>query len=518
MQSTVRSSLLIQRAASWAAKKYHENRVPLLTTLLLGFLAHAFAFTNKLLNSDEVQSLFGKGASLISGRWGLDILSRIFPDVSMPWIYGIITIALLAVAVCLLVHTLHLRSKWIQILAAGFVITFPSLTGTFSYMFTSSSYGVAFLLAVLAPWLLQKKSVWCWLGAILCMVFSLSIYQAYVSLTAGVLVLSLIRQLMDGDEPLPILGRGIAYVAFLILSMGLYYGITQLFLSVRSSELCEYASHSIDLKINEIPYKIQVAYKSFFDHFREDSIGLIPTVFSRKLHIALMAIAGVLLAFQLFRMRRKPLCVLLVVALVAIFPLAVNCIYLFILYWSIHSLVMYGFVSVYLMVFLLADETLTHPVQADFTDCARRLCLDITAIVSAVIIIVNIYIANESYLTLHMRYENTYAFYTSLISELNQSPEFTEGTRLAVIGSWVRPSFYNDKMTLSDKITGISGVTPDCYGREFFLRYYVGYDIPFASYAEEAEIAASPEFAEMPRYPYHGSIQKFGDIMVVKLS
>mgnify|MGYP003295413253 CR=1 FL=1 len=45
------------------------------------------------------------------GRWGLDILEYIFPNYSMPWIYGIITITLMAVSIC---HKLGLSFKQIE--------------------------------------------------------------------------------------------------------------------------------------------------------------------------------------------------------------------------------------------------------------------------------------------------------------------------------------------------------------------------------------------------------------------
>lgn len=518
MRSNDPPVLMVQRVSDWFVQKWNENRIPFLSALIFAFLAHTFSFTNKLINHDEVYSLFSKGATVVSGRWGLSILSYIFPDISMPWIYGVITIALLAASVCLLVNALQLHSRWTQVLTAGLILTFPSLTGTFCYMFTSSSYGIAFFLAALAPRLLQRRSIWSWIGAVLCMVFSLSIYQGYISLTAGVLVLILIRQLMDGEAPLTVLRRGVLYVFFLVLSMGLYYGITQIILGLLHTEMGWYASRSIDFKPSELLYKVQVAYHSFFDHFQGDSIGLIPTAFSRKLHIALLVFGGVLLVMQWFRMRRQPLSALLFAALIAIFPLAVNCIYLFILYWSIHTLVMYGFVSVYLLVLMLADGTLTHPIKINFVDCARRLSLDATAVLSALIIVGNIYIANAAYLNLHLRYENAYAFYTSLIADVKQSPEFTEGTKLAVIGTWDDPDFYEENLGFTNCLTGVTGFKPDSYSKERFLQYYLGFTVPFASEEEQAAIATSPEFEEMAVYPYYGSMRKIGDVMVIKLS
>ena len=51
-------SLLVERAAAWLLSRIRENAVPLAASLIAGFLAYTFSFTNKLLNHDEAYSLF----------------------------------------------------------------------------------------------------------------------------------------------------------------------------------------------------------------------------------------------------------------------------------------------------------------------------------------------------------------------------------------------------------------------------------------------------------------------------
>ena len=82
-----RKELMIERMFVWSQKCSKEYKIPFLTALIVGALAYMFAFTNKLINHDEACSLFAKGAGISSGRWGLDVISLIFPDYSMPWIY-----------------------------------------------------------------------------------------------------------------------------------------------------------------------------------------------------------------------------------------------------------------------------------------------------------------------------------------------------------------------------------------------------------------------------------------------
>ena len=503
--------LLIQWVSGWLSRKARENQVPLCAALIFGFLAHGFAFANKLVNHDEVNALFSKGGSVVLGRWGLCFMDNLFPNVSMPWIYGILTVFFLAVAVCVLACALPLKSRWAQVLAAGLVITFPSLTGIFGYMFTSTSYGLAFLLTALAVWFITRRGKWFPIAALGCLVFALSIYQAFVGLCAGVLVMVVIRRLLEGEDGKAVLREGLGYILFLALSLGLYYGIAQLALALTHQEMAGYATDGMAFSPLSLPTNALLAYRAFFSLFTSGTYCLVPTEFSRVLHGLLWLTAGILLIVRVREKKRDALNLVLLIAALVLFPLAVCCIFLFIAPASIHTVVLYSVVDVYLLILMLADGC--PPISR-----LRRAVLNALPVLCALVVTVNIYIANESYLTLHLRYENAYAFYTSLIADIKASPEFTQGSKLAVIGTWKDPSFYEEHLGFTDTLTGVTGFKPDSYSKERFLEQYVGFTVPFATQAEEAEIAVSPEFADMAVYPYYGSMKKIGDTFVVKLS
>ena len=136
----------------------------------------------------------------------------------------------------------------------------------------------------------------------------------------------------------------------------------------------------------------------------------------------------------------------------------------------------------------------------------------------ALVIVINTYVANQAYLHLHLRYENAYAFYSSLAADIKMQPEFDEDTRLAVVGNYQQPEFYSEQFEHIHKITGVYGFVPDNYSNESFLTYYVGFPVPFAAPEEVEAIRESEEYADMPVYPYYGSMRFFGDVLVVKLS
>lgn len=512
-------SLILENAPKWAAVRIKENKVPLTASLIFGILAYMFAFTNKLVNHDDVFSLFSKGATVDFGRWGLGALDSILPNYSMPWLYGILTIGLIAVSICIIIRIFAIRSKLLQVLLAGTIMVFPSLMGLFAYMFTSSSYAVSFLLAVLAVWFIQKEKKVYALPAMACMILSLSIYQSYVAIAASLLVLILIRQLLHEDKVLPVIRRGFYFVGFLIVSLGIYYAATQVILRLKGVVFSSYVSDSLTFSIASLLESIALAYSSFWLSLTQGFHSLIPTAFSLKIHWLCFGAAAVLLLLWAMQQRGKNWGrFLLLAALIAILPLAINCMYMITSTDSIHTLVLYSFFAIYVFLAVVADALLETPMAQKAPELLRRLALNAVTLALAVIILVNTYVANESYLYLYLNYENAYTFYSTLVADIKMMPEFDENTKLAIIGEATLPEYYELQFADTRSITGLCGFTINCYSQSRFLEYYLGFSIPSASQEEIDAISASAEFEQMAVYPYYGSMQMFGDILVVKLS
>lgn len=511
--------LLLQAIFQWCVGAMKANRIPLTASLLTGIICYGYAIANKLVNHDEVQSLFIKGGTVESGRWGLGALDLIFPNYSMPWINGLLALVFMAASVCIMIRVLSLRSGVLQAVFAGTVIAFPSLIGTFAYMFTVNSFALSFLLAVLAVWFLCRKKPLFWIIALGCMVLSLSIYQSYISVAAGLLVLVLIRQLLDGEPVLPVIRRGILFVVFLAVSLGIYYAATQVILVIKDVTMNDYASGNVSFSLASIPAAIVTAYISFFRFFSEGYRGLVPTAFSQLLHGVLLVLTVFLLMLSLLSQKKKELGrILLTFCLVLILPLAVCCMYLFTTEDSVHTLVLYGFVCVYALASMLADICLSR----DFSHLSGRIfsCagVNLVSLLLTLIIISNGFLANEIWLNLQLRYENAFAFYTALLSDLRTLPEFTEDMPIALIGKQQDPEFYETQFPFTTPITGTKGFKWDTYSREKFFTYYIGVSLPFLSDDACNALSEKPEIAQMPSYPYYGSVKVVDGTIIVKLS
>lgn len=508
----IRQTLLVERILRWCGCKLRENWLPLTAGMVSGILAYMFAFTNKLLSHDEVGSLFIKGDTVSSGRWGLEFLSNIMPDYSMPWIYGIMSLVFLTVASCVVIRTFHIRNRALQVLLPGLLITFPSMIGTFTYMFTASSYALSFLLAVRAVYWMGKWELKYVFPAMACMVLSLGIYQSYIAVAAGLLVLLVVYRILEGDEVRDCLLRGAGYVLFLGVSLIVYYILTKVIQAAMGIEMNPYATQNLSLDPQQILIRSERAYAGFFALFETGIYGLMPTELSRTVHrICVWVLIGILILWAVFC--RKPARIGLMVFLLAVFPLSVNCMFLFTEDHAVHTLVLYGVATLYVLLALVIEKA---PVP-EKTMGIRQIGAEVIAVLMAVIIVINTYVANEVYLNLQLRYEHTQSFYSNVIARIMDDPEYDEGSKIAFIGTYGQPGEFYTKFEEIRQISGANGVSPNNWSNYLFLARYMGFEIPFASQEEIEEIQASEEFENMAIYPYYGSIQKIGDIFVIKL-
>lgn len=483
--------------------RFTEYRVPFFTALIAGFLSYMFAFTNKLVNLDEIMYLFMKGAGVSSGRWGLELTRFIFPDYSMPWLYGTVSLILLSVSVCLMLDILKVKNKVVQAVLAAVIVTFPAQLDTFCYMFTSSAYALAVLLSVLSAWLFAGERKYRWVICPILLAFSLGIYQAYLALTASLFVLLLIKRCMDEEDVKGIFRSGVSFVLMLAASVALYCIIMFASLAITGEELNSYITYGMES--TSLSHGFIAAYLIFPRLLFMEYFGYITSGLSRVMHcvcVLIMAVELVALFIGMKDRKRRGLFALLVF----LFPLSISHFYL--VTTEVHTLVLYGFISVYLLFGILADGRIAH---------RRRIEKDILLLAMTLITMSNITLANSVYLKQYLQYENAKSFYTTVVTQIKMDEEYEPSCKLAIIG--------DADLTVSkpDNIPdhGLMGFYPtllNVYSRDEFIRYYIGFDVSFATWPEKSMICETDEYKDMPSYPNIGSIQRIDDFMVVKLS
>lgn len=202
-----------------------EIKIPFISSICAGLLAHGFAFTNKLPNADELWALFTKGATTTSGRWALELTKYIFPNYSMPWIYGIFSLVFLALSVCILITIFNIKNKVLQVIISAVFVTFPSTIGLFAFMFTAASYSLAILLSTISLFYFSKYDIKSVIKGIIVFSIAISIYQANVPFIAALAVLFLLDELLFLKLDVSIVFKHCLYFFLVLLLSVLLYSL-----------------------------------------------------------------------------------------------------------------------------------------------------------------------------------------------------------------------------------------------------------------------------------------------------
>ena len=512
--STLYSEKLLDTVIDFIKK----NRNTIIGSLLSGFLAYMFMITNKYPNHDELVCLFTIGTTFESGRWGLEILSLLFPDMSMPWIHGVLSILFLTLSSCLVVHIFRIRSRILQMLVGGLIVSFPSQICNFTFMFTSTAYTIAFLMAVGAVYFFIGKGLLRKAAGVVLLVGSLSMYQAYLAVTVSLLILYFFFELLhERDTVKSILLRGLTSVVWIVVALGIYYLISQVFWRITGRTMGPYASGAMALDPSKILLQIKDAYISFVETLVFQKNGIALTRISRVAYpiLLLTTLGGVLVA----GIRSKKWSFLaLELVLLALLPFGIGCLFLIFQKDSIHTMVLYSYCSLFVLFAGMVEFFLQ---EGDWKQVIQKLIVlgrDGIVLLLALLLAGNIFIANKAYLGMHLFYEHTYFFTSAILNRMQDTPGYTTDSKVAIIGEYTEPDYYSVYFTDLAQMNGVRALNPNAYSIREFFEMYNGIPLNQATPEEVEAIANTQEFQEMATYPNEGYMKTIGDVIVIKLS
>ncbi len=484
-------------------KKFYENYKKIfLWIFVIGIIAHGFMLTNKVVNHDDLTCLFTKGESFSLGRWGLELTSYLFPNISMPWFHGIISLLLISLSACFMVDLLEIKEDSMKILVGGLIISFPSLTGTFAYMFTSSSYALSFLLSVLSVRCFFKGKWSCLLG-VLFLFFSLSIYQAYVEVALMLITLVLMRKRKE-YEGKDYIKRIVSTYSLVLISMVLYFIVTKAVNHVFHISFSEYqgANEVGTISLSGFIQGIKNCYREFRYLLTSRYYSLSSTYLLKGLYWIIILFSTGIVLKNIWEEKEwvKRICYLL---LFLSFPVIFNVLYLINPNAILHTLTQYASIGWILLPIVLSERF------KPFWKLFLVLFIFEYAILS-----------NQFYFQMHLAYENTFAFYTELAARIENTEGFQKGTKILFVGTFDGSLLTNTEDHFKE-VEHFAGHQTSYelimgYSKENFIKYYLGKDYEYSDAKEE--ISSSLEFQEMNIYPYSNSIRIIDGVLVVKFS
>lgn len=497
-------------------------RLTFSSAFVLGLLVHLYMFANKFTNHDDLNQMFYADYGTASGRWLLPPVLRLDGNISVPWLIGVLSVLCLAGVACVTVSLLRIRRPAGCILTAALVVSFPTVTATFGYMFSADAYFLSLLMAVSGAYAAVK---WGWRGSVLAVVLitlSLSIYQGYLPVAAVLMVGALLLETLDGERSFrELFLKGLRLLATLLAALAAYMLSVRLTTFRTGLPLTDYEGISDMGKISlaDLPRLIAASYRKHVDFFLKNDWNC---QFDFLKYAFLLTGLGCLAigAMLLLRRRLGPARTALAAALAAVYPLAGALIYVMVPNGYIHIHMLYGLVYILIAPIALMEYALPE-FQRDRTLHAAvswvvLLTMTLTSYSYAVT-------ANNAYMKADLGMRQCAAYSNRLLERIESCEGYRQGMDVVLVGSNIREDALRPTPEADTAwLVGIfdMGNLRTYFTYRNFLRFYLGFTDPvFTGDSETARnFAATEQVQGMPLYPEAGSVQVIEGSVVVKLN
>ena len=519
----------LNKTSEWLKSHFLNNQIKMCfaSCFAWGFLAHGMVFLNKYSYHDDAY-LFGVGATYVSGRWFLGVLDRVMKVVwggshySIPLFSGVFTILCLALSACFLFTLFDIRDNSLIIGVSGVITTFPMLAGLMGYMFTAPYYSFALLIIVFGAYLYCKKTTW-WSFLISAVIVccGTGIYQAFFPVATTILLLDFIRRLGSQNtyEWGDFVVEGLSRIALCISALMLYFMCTRFSLVWHHVSLTDYQGINQMGKegINTYLQRIIYTYKYFFDP-KLLNYGSNDTMF--PLHVRymfyLVLIATCILSIRkiavMTKLRKKG-AVQLFLAMVLL-PLSINLIFVMSDPHSVHALMVYTQVFLFVYFAWLAEDASLHQVVRKLIKKPNYW----TAILLCVISVMYARYDNIVYLKAAFVQQEAISYFTTLTTQIKSTAGYRDEYPVVFINEQnisdktlpKVPEWEEVKMLpVNQEVSSLL----NSYNWRKFVRNWCGFDPALGNPLPFQNI---PEVIKMPNYPDEGSIKIIDETVVVK--
>lgn len=492
-------------------------------TFLWGIVTHGIMMFNKFSFFDEIHYMFGVGHTYPLGRWMLGILEKITrlafgsPIYSLPVLNGAISLLGIAIAVCIMVRIIEVENKWSLLAISGLMVTFPTITCMFGYMYTAPYYMIGLVLAMVSVYVIcigTKRWYKIIIGGIL-FACAIGIYQALIPLVLCVVLIYLLNQIQkDRVQEWSVLINQTIYLGIYgILSLGIYYVI----LKLSGSELSGYkgADSLFVSNLAEYKWRIILAYKEFFVPSGENEY-LFWNVFPWNMEIVYKIVVGLIIVLSVWRVwklfRKKTVLGIWYGGLFLSLPLAVNFIFIMVDKWSVYALTNYAQVMVFIyFIWQIENIRLSRKKEINEYIYGAGIAVMLFAGISY-----SRY-ANVCYLNAELMTSQMTSYYTTLTTRIQSIEGYKDELPIAFIGGGDKQdeNWYDGEEFEEIAIEAYRwDTTINDNSWIGFMKYYCGYEPTMIEDIEEYE--NMQQVMEMPSYPDDGGIAIIDEVIVVK--
>lgn len=497
-------------------------------SLISLIFAHLFGIVTILKKGDNF-IMKGYGATVRSGRWGLEILEKLnkylFTIYNLEYLNSLLALIILSITIYYIIKIFDLKNPIFVALFTMIFHVFPTTTSTLLYSFTVVPYFIGLFLSVYAVYLIEKyKNGWT-LG-ILLLIFSMGIYQSYITVTISLFGIILLMKSITGEYDLKqTIRRTLLYLSIFIITIISYILISKLFIILYNTSFTSYkgidSMGKIDIK--QLPYLFVKIYKDLIKMIlpKRYSIIAVPPVFP-TLMLKLSVVSLILLSMIFIikhTIKNKDIInrnrgISIIIALLLPIPLYSQIIMSPKSY--IHILMIFSIALIFIVPMLLF-ENLYETNEKIYSKLNKALIT-----IFSIVIIQYTYLANLNYTTLYYSTQKSTNYIQSLVVKMTEQEGFDTKLKWAFLGT------ENDELIRNTgDLKDADTYMPNMNGLIFNLGYldgskpidlYIGYNPTWASEKEKKELIKIDEIKDMPIYPNYGSIKIYEDYIIVKFN
>lgn len=490
-----------------------EWKAGFIATWIFGLLAHAYRFFNFLPTWDSMYNFTGTGATFWSGRCYLGYASGISSKYDLPWVNGALSLLYISVTVVMLIEIFEVKTTLSSALIAGLLVSFPTITSTFAYMFTADGYMIAFMLAVAGVFFAYKWKYGIWAGMV-CIGVSIGTYQAYISVAIVVIMMVVIRDLLIKRKTFKSMFLDDWKYGALMVGGFVFYKITDsMFNAYYGVTLTDYQGIG-SMGIMSLSEYAQALYKSLRE--LAHLLNLQDGISWNNYTIANAAVfAGIALGTGILIIRNKTyknlLGMLVTILAVVLLPIAAFSVNFVSPYVEYHTLMEMAVCFVYVLLVVYIEH-------GNWEARAEKALKAVGVIVLAFLIYYNTINANIAYMNMNLSYQKTYAICLDLLGKIEDTGEYPDITAVAIYGT-----YHAKSGGIDDMIPEIMGVSNDTYlnGEWHYIsmwNYCFGRAFGMQTAERKAALAETEEYLNMPAYPKDGCVQIIDNCIVIKMS
>ena len=516
---------------SWKMKLF-------LLMLIVGGINHFALYANEITNPDGLTV----GSFRVSylwevrvGRWGIYLIEKLRGFLVSPYVTTFLTLIYMAISVLLILDILEIKKKSFQITVAILMIVSPAMAQTLSYYYCADIYLLACLLSCLAIWLAKRGKVIPFILGIVCIAFSLGMYQAYIGVVAGLALFVLILDLLNGKKILDVIKRFLWFACTAAFGLILYYILANVFLKVRGQTFAEYSGANASVLSGFTVWKesLYAMYQNFYHFLFGNDVYLLQNAYWHRngIHAVIMILGIIALAVVILRRKywKDILRLMLILVGICLIPFALELIRFITPERYIELLMSIPLYLIFPFMLKVVEMAVTGIDRDRGQSSLRGLAGVVLCLAS--IVMVNVmnwtYVLSDNATYLYMKTcrNQTLSIAERMLAKMDQLDGYKSDMQVLISGTVSEDNYPLNSPLRQMSVGQMSEwgmFWKDYYGMKScwsaLFGQYFGWNVTFCSDEDYERITQSQEYQEMGIFPDSDSVKIIDGIVVFKLT